>query len=304
MHRKRTLKQNKQHLSNWGLESIFAETEFQKHYVGQEKALAYMSGVYATYRCGLSFGQDWLAPRILCTGSMSSGKTSSIQSLAKMLGLPYAVASMANLSPSGFKGGTLTDAISELVARAGSVKRLEQRGGILHIDEICKFSSNRKTDQFYESVIFNTLGILGGEQVQVESSDGYDPSFQVNTNRILVFISGAFTGVNECGWSNEAKVISTLLRLNYPKEFVSRISGHVHFERLSKQQMREAIKNETQKMKVTFKTGNDEPIVTEKIINDVLLKTTKSGLGLRSSRLFLQNYFINSALKERYQSLT
>lgn len=94
---------------------------------------------------------------ILMIGSTGSGKTYLAQSLAKFLGVPFAIANATSLTEAGYVGEDVENILLTLLQNADFDNKLAEKG-IIYIDEIDKLS--RKSENM------STTRDVGGEGVQ------------------------------------------------------------------------------------------------------------------------------------------
>jgi len=138
---------------------------------------------------------------ILIMGPTGSGKTHLVQTLAKYLDVPYAVADCTALTQAGYVGEDIESVIQKLLQNAGGNVEKAQRG-IVYLDEIDKIAARKLSggnfrDVSGEGVQQGLLKLLEGSVVSVK-----DPfkkpgagNIQVDTSDILFICSGAFTGL-------------------------------------------------------------------------------------------------------------
>ncbi|CAG5101415.1 Oidioi.mRNA.OKI2018_I69.YSR.g17066.t1.cds [Oikopleura dioica] len=134
-------------------------------------------------------------------GPTGSGKTHLVQTLAKYLDVPYAVADCTALTQAGYVGEDIESVIQKLLQNAGGNVEKAQRG-IVYLDEIDKIAARKLSggnfrDVSGEGVQQGLLKLLEGSVVSVK-----DPfkkpaagNNQVDTSDILFICSGAFTGL-------------------------------------------------------------------------------------------------------------
>ncbi|KAK9238499.1 P-loop containing nucleoside triphosphate hydrolase protein [Lipomyces kononenkoae] len=141
---------------------------------------------------------------VLLLGPTGSGKTLLMQTVAKVLGVPFAMVDCTSLTQAGYIGDDVDICIQRLLANADyDVEKAEF--GIVVLDECDKlakparvgFSSTK--DISGEGVQQALLQMLEGSTVTVTRKSGTagqtKESYSVNTNNILFVLSGAFVGL-------------------------------------------------------------------------------------------------------------
>ncbi|KAK9384568.1 P-loop containing nucleoside triphosphate hydrolase protein [Lipomyces mesembrius] len=141
---------------------------------------------------------------VLLLGPTGSGKTLLMQTVAKVLGVPFAMVDCTSLTQAGYIGDDVDICIQRLLASADyDVEKAEF--GIVVLDECDKlakparvgFSSTK--DISGEGVQQALLQMLEGSTVTVTRKSGTagqtKESYTVNTNNILFVLSGAFVGL-------------------------------------------------------------------------------------------------------------
>ena len=142
---------------------------------------------------------------ILLVGPTGSGKTLFAKSLAKMLGVPYAIGDATVLTQAGYVGEDVENLVRYLVQNADGNIELAKRG-IIYIDEIDKIAS--KTDNVSitrdvggEGVQQALLKIIEGTICRIPPKGGRkhpDQEYlEVDTTNILFICGGAFVGLDK-----------------------------------------------------------------------------------------------------------
>lgn len=153
---------------------------------------------------------------ILMIGSTGSGKTYLAQTLAKFLGVPFAIADATTLTEAGYVGEDVENILLRLLENANyDVKRTEQ--GIIYIDEIDKLAMKGENtsitrDISGEGVQQSLLKIIEGTVSKVPLSGGRKhpqaECVNIDTSNILFICGGAFVGLEKIiGRKSENKPI-------------------------------------------------------------------------------------------------
>ena len=143
---------------------------------------------------------------ILLCGPTGTGKTYMVQSVAKMLDVPFAIADATVFTEAGYVGEDVESILSRLLMAADyNVKKAER--GIVFIDEIDKLARKSGNNPSLSKEVGNEgvqqglLKLLEGSDVLVTKNGGRkhpeQPMIKINTKNILFICGGAFDGLDK-----------------------------------------------------------------------------------------------------------
>ncbi len=258
---------------------------------------------------------------VLLTGPTGVGKTLMLETMAKILNLPFIRIDATKITPEGYIGGkaegSFVQGVQDVVKK-GQGEFLE--GAIVFIDEIDKLCLLDGESDFYKRAQSSMLKIVEGTEIKYKDESNY--MRYLDTSRMLFVFGGnfekvrtardvidnknvlGFTAVKETSAAKDIDIHEEVMKAGLMPELAGRISVIAELFPLTKEQVKKVILHSKASVYLEFvETLNAAGIkakLTNKQIDGLVESAMKKKTGMRGIGSAVAAAFESIILNHKY----